>query len=526
MVQGRVIKDDEQEAALLLHLAGSDVQDLYKTLTVVGDESKKTKTEIVIDRLTNHFSPITSKTFERHLFRKIVQGQETCDQFLTRLRQSAAKCSFVDEEDQLRGQFIDGCRDKRLRRKILEKGELSLADMSLARTLKTARTFEMSNLQEQFYETAIADSHDTKFVCKVSGKEDRKKFSSNGKVRCYRCNNSGHKSNDPKCPAKGKKCRKCDLLGHFAIVCKTKHKKSVRQVTRGQSESESDSEFLFNLNKTTEFKSGVTVECEISGIPTKFLIDSGSSVNIINKPTWEELKLKKIRCKTWKTAGVVKAYGGQPVDILGKFAAPIRHRDKVIDAEFVVFDGDAPSILSCAASVELELMSFNVNTVSENKNKAISGFAVNIPMPEDCTLPFLKARPIPYGLQDAVKERLDDLKTRGIITKVDSATNATPIVVVQKKSVNGKPGGVRLCGDYKMSVNKFVKQVPTQNLNVNDLLAKIGDAKFFSRLDLEGAYLQLELDEMSKNVTTINTLFGLYQYEMITLWHQCQSRNF
>ena len=257
------------------------------------------------------------------------------------------------------------------------------------------------------------------------------------------------------------------------------------------------------------------MECEISGIPTKFLIDSGSSVNIINKPTWEELKLKKIRCKTWKTAGVIKAYGGQPVDILGKFAAPIRHRDKVIDAEFVVFDGDAPSILSCAASVELELMSFNVNTVSENKNKAISGFSVNIPMPEDCTLPFLKARPIPYGLQDAVKERLDDLETRGIITKVDSATNATPIVVVQKKSVNGKPGGVRLCGDYKMSVNKFVKQVPTQNLNVNDLLAKIGDAKFFSRLDLEGAYLQLELDEMSKNVTTINTLFGLYQYERL-----------
>ena len=37
---------------------------------------------------------------------------------------------------------------------------------------------------------------------------------------------------------------------------------------------------------------------------------------------------------------------------------------------------------------------------------------------------------------------------QGIITKVDSASNATPIVVVQKKGSYGKSGGVRICGDY------------------------------------------------------------------------------
>ena len=115
---GRAITDDNQKAALLLHLSGPDVQDLYETLGTVGDETKKSKTEVVIDRLNNHFTPLTDKTFERHLFRKIYQGSDTCDQFLTRLRQSAAKCKFLDEEDQIRGQFIDGCRDKGLRRRI------------------------------------------------------------------------------------------------------------------------------------------------------------------------------------------------------------------------------------------------------------------------------------------------------------------------------------------------------------------------------------------------------------------------
>ena len=76
---GRGIKDDEQKAALLLHLAGSDVQDLYETLTAVGDEAKKSNTDIVIDRLSHHFTPLRNKTVERHLFQKIYQGQDTCD---------------------------------------------------------------------------------------------------------------------------------------------------------------------------------------------------------------------------------------------------------------------------------------------------------------------------------------------------------------------------------------------------------------------------------------------------------------
>ena len=33
LTTGRAISDDTQKAALLLHLAGSDVQDLYETLT-------------------------------------------------------------------------------------------------------------------------------------------------------------------------------------------------------------------------------------------------------------------------------------------------------------------------------------------------------------------------------------------------------------------------------------------------------------------------------------------------------------
>ena len=43
-----------------------------------------------------------------------------------------------------------------------------------------------------------------------------------------------------------------------------------------------------------------------------------------------------------------------------------------------------------------------------------------------------------------------------IVPKIDSAVNASPIVVVQKKN-----DGVRICGDYKVPPNRYVKQIPT-----------------------------------------------------------------
>ena len=102
------------------------------------------------------------------------------------------------------------------------------------------------------------------------------------------------------------------------------------------------------------------------------------------------------------------------------------------------------------------------------------------------------------------------MEDEGIIKKVESSSNATPIVEVQKRT-----GGVRICGDYKVSLNKFVKQVPVKNSNVNDMFVKLGNNRVYSHIDLEHEYLQLKLDEKSKDLTTINTQLGLFRYERL-----------
>ena len=65
----------------------------------------------------------------------------------------------------------------------------------------------------------------------------------------------------------------------------------------------------------------------------------------------------------------------------------------------------------------------------------------------------MRARPVPYAIACNVEETLDQMERDGIFSKVDSSELATPIVVVPKKNDE-----IRICGDYRVTVNKEVEQ--------------------------------------------------------------------
>ena len=49
-----------------------------------------------------------------------------------------------------------------------------------------------------------------------------------------------------------------------------------------------------------------------------------------------------------------------------------------------------------------------------------------------------------------------------------------------------------------------------------DLFTRLAGGKSFSKLDLSQAYLQIELDEESRNYVAINTHKGLFQFTRLT----------
>ena len=84
-VTGKGVSNDAQKRALLLNVAGMDVQEIYFTL---AGEGEGTDFEATLKALDNYFVPKANIPFERHLFRQISQENgETVDQFVCRLRQ-------------------------------------------------------------------------------------------------------------------------------------------------------------------------------------------------------------------------------------------------------------------------------------------------------------------------------------------------------------------------------------------------------------------------------------------------------
>ena len=94
--------------------------------------------------------------------------------------------------------------------------------------------------------------------------------------------------------------------------------------------------------------------------------------------------------------------------------------------------------------------------------------------------------------------------------KVTHSEWAAPIVTVPKPD-----GRIRVCGDYKFTVNQAlaVDQYPLPK--PEDLFTALTVGKKFSKLDLSQAYLQLALTEESTKYCTGNTHQGLYRFERL-----------
>lgn len=154
--------------------------------------------------------------------------------------------------------------------------------------------------------------------------------------------------------------------------------------------------------------------------------------------------------------------------------------------------------------------------LEEFKDYLATDFTSNVRVPVSLkVLPevkpkFVKARPIPVSLRQAVKEELQRLVDLGKITKVFSSQYASPTVHVRKSD-----GSLRICGDYSATINQFLEPVHTILPTIDEVIAKVGSATVFSNIDLSNAFLQLPLTEESRQYTTINTSEGLFSYNFL-----------
>ena len=122
---------------------------------------------------------------------------------------------------------------------------------------------------------------------------------------------------------------------------------------------------------------------------------------------------------------------------------------------------------------------------------------------------FCKARTVPYAMRNKVEAELQRLEDAGIIEPVQFADWAAPIVPVVKSDKES----IRICGDFKVTVNKASKldRYPIPKIEI----ARLAGGKTFTKLDMSQAYQRIVLDEDSRTYVVINTHRGLFQYNRL-----------
>ncbi|XP_054279059.1 uncharacterized protein K02A2.6-like [Macrosteles quadrilineatus] len=132
-------------------------------------------------------------------------------------------------------------------------------------------------------------------------------------------------------------------------------------------------------------------------------------------------------------------------------------------------------------------------------------FTCSLKLKDNSRPMYLKPRPVPHALREAVENELDKLEKEDIIEKVDQSEWGTRIVVIPKAN-----GSVRICADYKVTVNQQLHDSRYPIPRIEDILNKMRNGNYFCTLDIYKAYLHLSVDSESSKIQTITTHKGTY----------------
>ena len=286
-----------------------------------------------------------------------------------------------------------------------------------------------------------------------------------------------------------------------------------------------DDEYAFHINGSRTTRGLELIDINVGGVELcNVMIDSGSSCNIIDKRTWEALKDKGIKCKSEKSVENIYPYGiSTPLKTLGKFYAKVNAFDHEAEAEFIVLDGTARSILGCSTARDLNVLKLgsevNMLTKSDIKQKypecfdgigKLKDFQLKIHIDPNVKPIAQNPRRIPFSLRKKVENKLQELLEKDIIEKVEGPTPwVSPVCVVPKPT-----GEIRLCVDMRRA-NEAVQRERHPIPTMDEVLHEMNQSTVFSKIDLKWGFHQIELEEESRSITTFATHCGLFRYKRL-----------
>ncbi|KFD49780.1 hypothetical protein M513_09375 [Trichuris suis] len=492
------VKDDAKKRGILLSVCGNSTYALIQSVI-----RPKLPNELSYEQITTamkqYFNPEPSEIVERFRFYKRDQRpNESISDFVAELRRLSEHCNFGNGVDTvLRDRFVCGISDEELQRRLLAE-QVATFDAAVKEALAT----ETARLESIEIRTGQAISDIQQIRTKPHKRKPREKETGSGQeterpTGCHRC---GGQHDARTCRFKNERCRYCQKFGHIERACRKKSQERGvgDQGTRRRGRktpdrvqlhavTEQDESFVSNQGQETYFLNTVTSDMKnpivanvlINGKPLAMEVDSGSACSLINERVFRQLNLTSAR-QTYP-AKVLRTWSKEQLDVRSQVEVEVQYNGCKCRLPLVVVNGAGGSLLGRdwfeplgisvlgihqvqAAQAE-SLLSRYAAVFSEDIN-AYKGPPVSIELEQGVPPKFLKCRPVPFAIRAKLDDALDNLVNQGILKPVRHSKWATPIVPVLKRN-----GELRVCGDYRATVNASTKKDTYPSPTVTELMA-------------------------------------------------------
>ena len=516
------ITDEDRKRAVFLTVIGPKAYKLLASLVAPAKPGEKAYGDLV-KVMSEHQNPPPSEIVQRFKFHTRTQGpKETVATYVAELRARGQHCGFGDSlEDMLRDRLVCGVNDERIQRRLLAEREVKLDFKRALELVQSMELAEKNSRELQSRPGARLPPQSRKDVCRVTSPEVS--------ALCYRCGKPNHKP--ASCRFKSARCHNCGKIGHLQKVCparkqtgevaKTPKSGKVRTVQEGIQDSGEHSLVLNQV--TSKMGEPIRVEVQLDGRPLSIELDTGAAASLISVKTDDALfpDMPLLVCAT-----TLSTYSGEPLKVVGQREVEVCVDGQKEKLPLVVVEGDGPSLfgrdwlrmirLDWGAICQVkrrQLMDVleEYKHVFESGLGTLKGYTAKIVVDPNATPWYSKARSVPYALRHKVEEELTRLQADGIIDPLQFSDWAAPIVPVMK----GDGKSVRICGDFKQTVNQASKVDRYPIPKIEDVFAKLAGGKSFTKLDMSQAYQQIQLDEEAQKYVVVNTHQGLFKYKRL-----------
>ena len=605
--------DDTRKLGLFITCGGAKVKEVYmlnksetkaKKQDGTTDVSEYQHARNVVDK---KMKVSKNATYEAFRYRNLSQREgESFAHFVHRCEVGVSSCGFSagDKNRHIRDQVVFGTTNTAIREKALsenlELNELTQKGLGIESSTKLGSSMRIKE------EPAFA-------VFGGNSDGGARRGSSHGRSRnleCYKC--GGVYPHEGSCPARDHQCPSCKRYGHFKEFCNgnsgfgrgqrggwrgsrgygsrgyngqrggqsrgysgqrggrsgannvtyegegQEYEQTEQQVEVAQSlqaATESDM-WVFATFDASKLKGRVNILID-NKVPVQFLPDTGASVNIIDRSTYD------ILCQSgsyplFETNTRIFAYGSdEPLKLRGYFSAKLMfNRVSTILTIYVLNARNCGNLLSKSGCEALKIVEIcaSVNAVSGCNNQVAGGTNANI---SGCSVPansindnisdtiteildkfpsgvgklkdfqlkldidesvepvIQTPRRVPFSARALVEEKLREYVEQDIIEKVDEPTVwLSPIHIVKQ------PDKLRMVVDMSIA-NKAIKRNRRVLPTPEEVFCELDGAQVFSKIDMNSAYHQIELHPDSRYITTFATHVGNYRHK--TLFFGCNA---